>query len=269
MKIKRDIYRPLDLARSAARLRSMGSVSTVDQAWRVANEFRGWGDFETIKPTQRKSEVCGLLELLQVERASVACEIGSFLGGTLFMMTRVLPGDAQIFSVDWPEAPPSLGSFPRSRKPFHESFARADQRLSVIYGNSRDHATMATLAAQLGRQQLDFLMIDGDHSLSAVEADFQNYSRFVRVGGLIAFHDIVAEDTERLYGYKFGAPDVWRRISRQYRTTEFIDAETAELRNGGGIGVIWWSGAPADPPMRYRERSRSSEPQRPGWYREP
>jgi len=242
LKVKRDIYQPFHLARSVTRLRSMGSVCTVDQAWEVANQYRGWGEFESIKPSQRKSEVCGLLELLRAERVCMACEIGSFLGGTLFMMTRVLPNHAQIFSVDWPEAPPWLGTFPRSRKSFHESFARANQRVSVIYGNSRADATKAALATRLGGQQLDFLMIDADHTLRGVEADFQNYAPFVRIGGLIAFHDIVAEDTERLYGYEFGAPEVWRRIRRHYRTSEFIDAETAELRNGGGIGVIWWNG---------------------------
>jgi predicted O-methyltransferase YrrM len=243
LRARRSIYRQFYLKQSLARLRSIGSVRTADEAWRVANEYTGFGEFETIRPSQRKSEVCSLIELLQTEKVRIACEIGSFLGGTLFMMTRVLPDNARIFSVDWPEAPASLGALPRARKPFHEGFARGNQQVRVIYGNSRDRATINALIAELDQDRLDFLMIDGDHSLEGVEADFQNYSPLVREGGLIAFHDIVAEDTERLYGYKFGADEVWQRIRTQYRATEFIDPETAELRNGGGIGVIWWNGS--------------------------
>jgi predicted O-methyltransferase YrrM len=184
----------------------MGDVDTVEAAWKVATEYRGWGEFASIWPSQRESEVCDLLALLKAENVRIACEIGSFRGGTLFMMTRVLPDDAQMFSVDWPDAPESLGRFPASRKTFHERFARARQLVKVIYGNSRDGGTIRALASALNGQPLDFLMIDGDHSLEGVLADFRNYSRFVRPGGLIAFHDIIAEDTERLYGYRFGVP---------------------------------------------------------------
>ena len=36
---------------------------------------------------------------------------------------------------------------------------------------------------------IDFLLIDGDHAESAVERDWNNWSRFVKPGGVAIFHD--------------------------------------------------------------------------------
>jgi predicted O-methyltransferase YrrM len=201
------------------------------------------GDFR-VGAVQRKSELCGLLDLLRIERVRAACEIGSFFGGTLFMMTRVLPDDAELFSVDWPEAPGALGRFPRARKALHESFARDRQRLVVVYGDSRAPSTIDALAGALAGSQLDFLFIDGDHTYEGVKADFLNYTPFLRTGGLVGLH-IIADPaiTARLFGYSFGSPQLWSRLREAYEVREFLDPETIAERNGGGIGVLRWTGA--------------------------
>lgn len=38
-------------------------------------------------------------------------------------------------------------------------------------------------------QQIDFLFIDGDHSIEGVTSDWESFSPFVRSGGIVAFHD--------------------------------------------------------------------------------
>ena len=38
-------------------------------------------------------------------------------------------------------------------------------------------------------QSIDVLLIDGDHAEAAVERDWQDWSRFVRPGGVVIFHD--------------------------------------------------------------------------------
>jgi predicted acetyltransferase len=85
------------------------------------------------------------------------------------------------------------------------------------------------------------LFIDGDHSYEGVAADFEAYRRYVRGGGLIAFHDICM-DHRRRYGletlnesgevYRF-----WQRIRGSYETKEFFDDEK---QNGAGIGIVIW-----------------------------
>ena len=44
-------------------------------------------------------------------------------------------------------------------------------------------------AARSWNAPIDLLMIDGDHSESAVERDWNDWSRFVQPGGVVIFHD--------------------------------------------------------------------------------
>lgn len=44
-------------------------------------------------------------------------------------------------------------------------------------------------AARGWKESIDLLLIDGDHAEAAVERDWQDWSRFVRPGGTVIFHD--------------------------------------------------------------------------------
>lgn len=44
-------------------------------------------------------------------------------------------------------------------------------------------------AAKDWTEPLDFLMIDGDHSQAAVQKDWEDWSRFLKEGGVAVFHD--------------------------------------------------------------------------------
>jgi predicted O-methyltransferase YrrM len=241
---KRGFLRRRDLNRSLNRIRAFGPARTGDEAWRMAGEYRGWGEFETLRAVQVKSEACQLLDMLREENVVFACEIGSFMGGMLFMMSRVLPDHARIFSIDWPDAPGTLGHFFPSRKYLYEGFARANQKLTVIHGDSQGPGTIAALASALDGNRLDYLMIDADHSFEGVRADFLNYSSFVKPGGLIAFHDIMGDElrTEESFRYRFGVARFWNSIRDHYEHREFIDPECYEHRLGAGIGVLLWKG---------------------------
>jgi hypothetical protein len=164
-------------------------------------------------------------------------------GGTLFMLTCTLPVDAEIFSIDWPDAPEQFGRPSRRRKRFYESFARGLQRVLVLHGDSHAPETRAALVTTLRGKLLDFLLIDGDHSYEGVLADFRIYSSFVRHDGLIALHDIAGDETvtrERL-GYSFGVSRLWSEVRERYEHWEFVDEENLKQRWGGGFGVIRWS----------------------------
>ena len=230
LKLRRNLLRWWDLRRSIALLRQFGKASSGEDAFAMAAAFKGFGEYASLYSFQERSEICCFLNLIRDEEVKTACEIGSFYGGTLFMLTRVLPENAEVISIDWPEAQKE-GS--RRRKPFHEAFARAKQRVSVIYGNSRDIETQVELGAQLSAP-LDLLFIDGDHSANGVRADFSNYVQYVRPGGMIAFHDIAPR--QRLL---HGVPDFWDQLRHSYRSVQFI-SENAE--EPFGIGVIWWDG---------------------------
>jgi hypothetical protein len=44
-------------------------------------------------------------------------------------------------------------------------------------------------AAQTWKDAIDLLLIDGDHAETAVEQDWNDWSRFVKPGGVVIFHD--------------------------------------------------------------------------------
>lgn len=237
---KRAVQRSWDLRRSIGRVRRLGAARDPAEALRMTKEFRGLGDYSRIDSVQIGDEICALFDLVRQHDVRCACEIGSFLGGTLCMMTRLLPEDAAIFSVDWPEV--SDGPRPRaSRKPFHEGFAREGQRVTVLYGDSHAVQTVEALETALAGRLLDFLFIDGDHSLEGVRADFELYSPLVREGGLIAFHDVTPND-----GANFGVPEFWESIRDRYETVEFCDPTSRKNRGGFGIGVLFW---PSESPV--------------------
>lgn len=71
-----------------------------------------------------------------------------------------------------------------------------------------------------------------DHSLAGVRADFKNYWPLVRSGGLMAFHDINADEL----GRGGEAPVFWSEVRTSERSEEIIAGKVGE---GFGIGLRW------------------------------
>jgi predicted O-methyltransferase YrrM len=175
----------------------------------------------SIPPIQIRSEVISLLALLRAEQPRRVLEIGTANGGTLYLLSWACAADARILSLDIKEFEPLY------RRMF-ESFGRGSQQVSVMQADSHLEATRDAVRGYFG-EQLDFLFIDGDHSASSVQRDYELFAPLVRVGGLIAFHDIV-DGPERLVG---GVPAFWREVR-----TELDDAvEFVESWDQGGFGI--------------------------------
>ena len=190
--------------------------------------------FGILRPLQIRSELLGLLRHLQTNPPQRLLEIGTANGGTLYTLCRCAAADAEIFSIDLPGGPFG-GGYPNWKIGLLESFAGPDQSLHLWRGNSHETETRGRLAAALNGQQLDFLLIDGDHTYEGVKADFRDYGPFVRTGGHIAFHDISPHPRGR-------GGDVhtfWREIRDQFVTHEFVHDE----QSGFGIGVLEWDGS--------------------------
>jgi hypothetical protein len=97
--------------------------------------------------------------------------------------------------------------------------------------NSQLPAAEAALRAALDGRSIDLLLIDGDHRYEGVKHDYETYSKYVRPGGLIAFHDIVKHNDERV-----GVHKLWAELGGDY---EFIGKETWGYQPWGGIGVVY------------------------------
>ncbi len=180
---------------------------------------------------QVASELAALGEILAERRPERALEIGTARGGTLFFLTRLASARATIVSADLPGGMFG-GGYDGRRRWFYQRFARRNQRLYLLQGDSHSGDTLERVKAELAGHPLDYLFIDGDHRYDGVKLDFEMYGPLVRKGGLIAFHDIV----EGLPDAVGGVPRLWREVKSQYRHREFINDP---LQGGYGIGILY------------------------------
>jgi cephalosporin hydroxylase len=211
------------------------AIRTIYDAVDTAYGFADWD--VVIAPMQVRSEIEALLELLAEDPPRTVLEIGTARGGTLFLLCHVASADARLISVDLPGGDFG-GGYPAALVPLLTSFAQHEQVVELIRGDSHSHDTLAKVEQILGGRQVDFLMIDGDHSYEGIRRDFTMYSPLVRQGGWIALHDIVPGRPE-LGG---GVPDFWRELKARHPVREIV----ADWNQGAyGIGLIEQDETPA------------------------
>jgi predicted O-methyltransferase YrrM len=175
-----------------------------------------------LRAVQVPSEIDALLALLRAEPPRRVLEIGTAEGGTLYLLAWASDPAARILSLDIREYEPG-------RVGLYRSFGRRTQRIEVMRTDSRSDATRAEVERFFAHEPLDLLFIDGDHSYDAVRDDYERYSPLVRIGGLVAFHDIV-EGPESAVG---GVPRFWREVRGELNDSQ----ELVESRDQGGYGI--------------------------------
>jgi cephalosporin hydroxylase len=141
----------------------------------------------THRAIQKEGELAGFLAVLMELEPEVVVEIGADAGGTLYAWQQ-LPSVRRVIAIDLPSGPYSSGE---SRLNEHGC--------EVIYGNSHDPATVERLVDLLAGDRVDCLFIDGDHSYAGVKADWELYAPMVRLGGIVAFHDICPHTGIQIY----------------------------------------------------------------------
>jgi predicted O-methyltransferase YrrM len=192
------------------------------------------------KPEQKRSEILGLLRLLERTPPRRVLEIGGRRGGTLVLFTAVASRDARLLSLDLAYDPLQVDVNGR--------LGAAGQDVRALQGDSHAATTLERVRGWLGAEPVDFLFIDGDHSFAGVAKDFEMYGPLVKTGGTVAFHDIVPDSRTR-HGVVTSAdvgevPSFWQRLKASGRpVTELVDDPE---QDGLGIGVLAWSSAWAE-----------------------
>lgn len=109
-------------------------------------------------------------------------EIGVAEGVSALALREGMACDGTLYLID---------PFHLSRVPMLNFIKRVAQR--TVGGSSRGKAVwieqFSHHAVREWTKPIDLLLIDGDHSYSGVEADWQDWSRFVCKGGIAIFHD--------------------------------------------------------------------------------
>jgi predicted O-methyltransferase YrrM len=204
--------------------RAAAAAATPEAAVEAA--FRTRVGSTSVVPTQVREEMFEFLTRVREDRPRRVLEIGTDNGGTLYLLAWASAPDARLLSID-------IREYDRLRRRLYNSLGRHGQRVTVLRGDSRSHATRAAVERYFRGGPLDLLFIDGDHAYESVRRDYELYAPLVRVGGTVAFHDIV-EGPESSVG---GVPRFWREVRPSLCHTVEIVHSSDQGGYGIGLGV--------------------------------
>lgn len=179
--------------------------------------------------SQNADEFAAFLDLLRAERVRRYGEIGAREGDTFYDVMHALPVGSVGVALDYPG---SAWGNQTSRAKLEKCVRTLDSEgyaASLMFGDS---TTPATIAQFRGRGPYDAILIDGDHRLAGVTADWTNYRDCARI---VAFHDIVGDGETDKAGNRVEVPLLWKSIREcGLRIKEFVAPGSVM-----GIGVVW------------------------------
>lgn len=216
--------------RELARLREAAGKE-VEAVVDATEAYQGRGFYARIHAVQNRDEIVRLANQVQQLDPKVVVEIGTYKGGTLWIWCRVAQPEL-VASIDLPGGAYG-GGYDRRRERLYRQFLvdRPHATMSFLRADSHEANTAAQLKASLAGRAIDFLYIDGDHSYAGVTADFHLYEPLVRVGGLVAFHDIATRTADHEV-WRF-----WEELRSRYpdQTEELL----APGHHNKGLGLFW------------------------------
>jgi hypothetical protein len=206
------------------------TFKTDGELFSVPFNFKGLGHYGTISPSQVIGEIRSLFDMVKELKPKTVCEIGTDKGGTLYLWCQASESDALILSLDLP----SRARYSERRRRLYSQFKKTKQQiLTFLPGDSHSAILEERVKFTLGERQIDFLFIDGDHTYEGVKQDFLTYSKLVRSGGIIAFHDI------RTVRPGCGVKEFWDELSSSIPSENRKEfALQAFGPTGAGIGII-------------------------------
>lgn len=202
---------------------------------------------------QLRDEIRTLTNLVKKEQPESVLEIGTAKGGSFYIWCRHLDSVDRLISLDLPGGQFGGGYDEKKASLFNEF--SPSKRLDFVRSNSHQYDTFEEVS-DLVDGGIDFLFIDGDHTLEGVKRDFEMYSELVSDGGIIALHDIaphpndeevvekrrqnIEDIEERHLVWGEGHPDCnvdkfWAELVDEYETKEII---SHPKQTWAGIGVV-------------------------------
>lgn len=129
-------------------------------------------------------------------------EIGVFEGRTTRVLAERADVDAVVYGVD-PFFSGRLGIS------WGEQIARGYNRRQLGSGKVQFISKLSTEVSGDIPLPVDFVFIDGDHSLAGITADWKFWSEHLKPGGIIALHDTLLTP-EKPPGYTLGSIEYFR-----------------------------------------------------------
>ncbi len=137
---------------------------------------------------------CHMLVLMAVcpTVAGEVLEIGSFKGLSTVLLATALEStnDPRLHACDPWAAIEAFGATMMTNDETFHTFQESLAKTGVSDRVTIHRAFSSDLAPKWNRP-LRLLWIDGDHSVSGAKKDFENFSKHVVPGGIVAFHDVM------------------------------------------------------------------------------
>jgi cephalosporin hydroxylase len=178
-----------------ALVREYNKCSSVADCMKFARQHTTHGSI------QIAGEIESAINLLASKQPVIMCEIGTFDGGTSLLFNKLLPSVEVMICID----------LYVKNKQLLRVLAPSSRKLQFFNGSSYSDCTINKVAKFLNGRMIDVLFIDGDHRYEGVKRDFLCYRGFVRDGGFIVFHDIVA-DKGKTSAWTGGVPKLWNEL---------------------------------------------------------
>jgi predicted O-methyltransferase YrrM len=213
---------------AALLLRSkMRRIESLEAAFTLASTF----EFRkiVIPPVQFRDEFMPFIEEVGAMRPTRVLEIGVGYGGTLFLLAQAAADGARLAAVD---LPPEPARYHQSKELLFQVYRRRGQRIRTFPTGSERPETREAVRGFLG-DGIDVLLIDGDHTYDGVASDYRLYGDLVRCGGLIAFHDIVPGEYEKVGE----VARFWAEL-KEKAPGEVTEHVRSWSQQGHGLGVI-------------------------------
>jgi predicted O-methyltransferase YrrM len=126
-------------------------------------------------------------ELLRRLAAGAECvvELGVAEGASAYELRKVIAPRGTLYLVD----PYHLGHFfgRSAAELVARRLVESVERGRVVWMRQMSHDAVTTWT-----REIDFLFIDADHAYEAVRRDWNDWTPFVRTGGVVALHDALA-----------------------------------------------------------------------------
>lgn len=184
------------------------------------------------RPSQKRSEIKALINIIKSHGFSRICEIGNYKGGSLILISQVADDNALLVSIDI--------NYPITRKVINKKLLKPRQKIISIKGDSKNLMTIKKVEKALRDKKLDLLFIDGDHSYEGVKKDYELYSKLVRKGGYIIFHDIHPDSFMKsgikTSSYVGGVPKFWSEIKQE--NLDYDEVIENISQDGYGLGIL-------------------------------
>lgn len=221
--LSRKLRQPLNARFAFRRLNEFHSrVRSLNEVVEWAMDFGGSG-YMRVKTMQVPAEIQQLARAVEALQPKIILEIGTARGGTCLIWSHL--ASERVITCDLNDMTRQAPLFTKFPPP------GSGCRVTLLSGNSHNPEFKARVADELNGEKVDFLFIDGDHTVCGVTADYNDYKEFVRPGGLIAFHDIVERQplpTNQVYY-------LWQKLKPLAEVEEFINDPQ---QCGFGIGIV-------------------------------